>query len=198
MELEKIIEHSLDMMEKGASRDEIRRHFPDNRKEIESLFETLDMIEAQSNIAQADSQKLQQIMILISHKKTNGYTENKGRNKFESIINSLLNMEIKWSLVIPLVFLAIAGAFFFSRPSQAPITLDQITNVNTSQQELEGQLAKTETTEIKTDQDSLIDGLIADLVEEQAILDNESQETELALGTNELNNITQLYEDTEF
>ncbi len=195
MELEKIIEHSLEMLEKGATRDEVSRHFPDNRKEIESLFETLDMIGAQSDMAQADSQKLQQIMVLISREKTNEYAENKGRNKFESIANNLLNMEIKWSLTIPLIFLAIAGAFFFSRPSQAPITLNQ-TNEYNSSQESEGQL--TETAETKTNQDSLIDDLIANLSEEQAIFNNESQETELALETNELNNITQLYEDTEF
>jgi len=195
MELEKIIEHSLEMLEKGATRDEVSRHFPDNCKEIESLFETLDMIGAQSDMAQADSQKLQQIMVLISSEKTNEYAENKGRNKFESIANNLLNMEIKWSLAIPLIFLAIAGAFFFSRPSQAPITLNQ-TNEYNSSQESEGQL--TETAETKTNQDSLIDDLIANLSEEQAIFNNESQETELALETNELNNITQLYEDTEF
>ncbi len=198
MENEQLMQKALEMLDQGRPRQEIKKAFPDSQKEIQSFFDTLDMINSQTRDIAADPDLLSKILAQINIGQSRSPApEIKGRvNILEQLINVLEPiMEIKWAFVLPIILIAFAAIFFFTNKQNLPIVLEQPSP--TPAQEAAQDKTQEQIAEPTGDPDQLIEELTMNLLEEQAIFDNEIADSEsLMFDANAINNI-QLYDENE-
>lgn len=217
--LEKIISQALILIESGKSPHEILAMLPGYRKELQEIFQILDLLNVQKEKVIPSKELLAKILANLPHAKSvtekevsrylyrgeqkpNDYARQEGRPS-KTIIKPKIHdlMTINWKVWVPLgiiavVALVVIGSYQFgTKAPQAPVAEETPQAPVAVSQELPVVVTKPATGNI----DDAVDAILAGVSDDKALFVDAEKDAEfIAADSQAISDFGQSYNENEF
>ncbi|MDD5430787.1 MAG: hypothetical protein PHP03_00995 [Candidatus Pacebacteria bacterium] len=183
---ENILMEALKLQEQGRSVQEILNLYPENKNELQEMFETIDFLNKEKNKIEPSKEVLEKIIDQISSEK---YVTNEEINRCSYRKGRLINLSqihniMNWKLIVPIGVVAVLAVFLISQyGGSAPQYVQNIISPATPAEKI----------------DDVVDNIMAELVSENTVFAEEDGDALLVqMDSQELSDFGQSYNENEY
>lgn len=193
-QLETILNDALDLRKQGKSASDIFNLFPEHKKELSELFQTIEWASAESSKIVPNKEILESVTKNVIDRYTNK-GEEIGRISFPTLLTNQIHAIMSLKKILPVgVLVVIAALFIFSKSGTI-----NLQNTNQTAGENEGQIATQVPVAPATGNiDDTINALLAFSTNGQFVVGEDTSDLLITSESEELNEFGQSYNENEF